>query len=259
MRNIQSTGGALDVFCDREVFEYRLQVRRDELERAMKFVRSIATQQNFRAWEVNSPLQSSRITEEVIHVPAAGRAIDLLHKAAYNRGLGNSIFCPERNIGRFSSGDMQRYVNSTFSADRCVVVGYGVNHDMLIDYAHSFGIDASTADPAKPAKYYGGQVLDDRNGPATVALAVEGSPITNTREAFAFAALRLIASTDSFVEHSDGLTPLQKLLTNTLKSGHEFDMLNVSYSDSGLFGFVLTAQANEIGKVNVKHRNWLHK
>lgn len=255
LRHIQCTGGALDVYSDREVFEYRIQVRRDELQRAMAFIRSISTQQNFRSWEVSNPTVASRIAEEVAHVPAAARAVDLLHKAAYNRGLGNSIFSPQRNIGKFGSTDLQRYVNSTFSADRCVVVGYGVDHELLLDYANSFGIEADTAHAPPPAKYYGGQVLEDGNGPATVAVAVEGAPITNTREALAFAALRVIANDDAFVEHSDGLTPLQKLMRKSMNGDYAFDLLNISYSDSGLFGFVLTADGVEAGKVS---GGWCH-
>lgn len=251
LKNIELTGGSLDVFCDREVFEYRIQVKRAELENALKFVRSIATQQNFRAWEV--PEITDRLSEELIHIPATGKAIDLLHKAAFHRGLGNSIFCPERNVGRFTAGDLQRYVNNVMTADRCAVVGYGVNHDMLLDYAQSFGLEAGSVSAPQSAKYYGGQATQEGNGLATVAVAVAGASIANTKEALAFAALRYIAVTDAHVEYSEGLTPLQKLLTSTLKHSFEFDILNVSYSDNGLFGFVLTAHPEEAGKVCSVH------
>lgn len=249
IKNIQLTGGSLDVFCDRELLEYRIQVRRSHLDSALKYAREIGTRQEFRFWD--QALIKSSLVEETAHVPPAGRAIDLLHKAAYHRGLGNSIYCPKHNVEKFViDAWMNNYVSSILSADRCTVVGYNINHDLLHDFATSFEIQAGghVSDPQK-SKYYGGQEIRDGNGLATVAVAVESTSIKNLKESLAFAILRYTALTDAFVEHSDGLTPLQKQLAKSMKYDFEFDMLNISYSDSGLFGFVLTADPEDAGKV----------
>lgn len=251
--NIQISGGTLDVYSDRELLEYRIQMRRNHMDSALKYAREIATREEFRSWDQEKI--SSRLIEETAHVPPAGRAIDLLHKAAYHRGLGNSIYCPKHHVDKFVIDSwMNNYIGSILSADRCTIVGYNINHDLAHDYATSFELQAGgiVGEPTQ-AKYFGGQEIRDGDGLATVAVAVESASMKNLKESMAFAILRYTAISDAFVEYSDGLTPLQKQLTKSMKYDFEFDMLNISYSDSGLFGFVLTADPEDAGKVNDPH------
>lgn len=51
--------------------------------------------------------------------------------------------------------------------------------------------------------------------------------------------------------HSGPVSALAKLVDGALKSPYEFDAISANYTDNGLFGFVLTANAQEVGKVSL--------
>lgn len=53
------------------------------------------------------------------------RAVDLLHKAAFRRGLGNSLFISPKRIGKVSSESMQHFASNTLTPARCAVVVVG--------------------------------------------------------------------------------------------------------------------------------------
>lgn len=63
----------------------------------MTFLEDVATRPAFKPWEISD--QSSRLRYQISTVPETSRVIELLHKAAYRRGLGNSLYCPKRNVG----------------------------------------------------------------------------------------------------------------------------------------------------------------
>lgn len=47
------------------------------------------------------------------------------------------------------------------------------------------------------------------------------------------------------------VSALAKVVDGSLKSPYEFDAISANYTDNGLFGFVLTANAQEVGKVSL--------
>lgn len=55
------------------------------------------------------------------------RAVDLLHKAAFRRGLGNSLFISPKKIGKISSESLQHYAGNNLAADRCAITVVGDN------------------------------------------------------------------------------------------------------------------------------------
>ena len=61
----------------------------------------VATRQLFKPWEISD--QSPRLRHQISTVPETSRVIELLHKAAYRKGLGNSLYCPKRNVGIIGS------------------------------------------------------------------------------------------------------------------------------------------------------------
>lgn len=80
----------------------------------------------------------------------------MLHKAAYRKGLGNSIFCPKHNLGKISTETLQHYVCENFTANRGAVIGLGIDHNELIAYAKNMCFPESSSASDAPSKYYGG-------------------------------------------------------------------------------------------------------
>lgn len=66
--------------------------------------------------------------------------MDLLHKAAFRTGLGNSLFIPKFQIGKISTETLQFYVANTFSSGRGAVVGLGLDVGKVKQLAHSLSL-----------------------------------------------------------------------------------------------------------------------
>ena len=67
---------------------------------AVKFLEAIVTGQQFRPWEVSDEIP--RLRHEISTIPENVRLIELLYKAAYRKGLGYSLYCPKRQVGKIS-------------------------------------------------------------------------------------------------------------------------------------------------------------
>lgn len=85
------------------------------------------------------------------------RAIDLLHKAAFRRGLGNSLFIAKYQLGKISPETLQYYVKSNFLTGRSAVVGLGVDQDQLVEYAQGLALDSGEG-KARTSEYKGGEI-----------------------------------------------------------------------------------------------------
>lgn len=85
------------------------------------------------------------------------RAVDLLHKAAYRRGLGNSLFIAKYKLGHVSSETLQHYFASNFLTGRAAVVGLGVDHEELVQYAQGLALEQGVG-KASASQYKGGEI-----------------------------------------------------------------------------------------------------
>lgn len=188
-KNIEATGGSLTANGDRESFVYTLSLKRGELDHGLEFLRDVATAHDFRSWELKHIPQ--RIADDFTSVTAADRAIDALHQAAFNRGLGNSLYAASTNLSNITANALQKFVKTNFTLNRVAVVGVGIEHEALLGLAKSFQLDAGNASTT-PSKYNAGQLkIDQAGGRATVAIGTQGA--ASPKESLAFAVLRQIA------------------------------------------------------------------
>ncbi|KAK7868342.1 hypothetical protein R5R35_013642 [Gryllus longicercus] len=247
-RQIQQVGANISVTSDRELISYTLETTRNELENTFDILSNVAMQQAFKPWEISDNL--SRIKYDLAALPPVIRSVDLLHKAAFRTALGNSIFCPKHSIGKISSETLQHFVRSHYLANRGAVVGVGVDHDRLLAYAQNLCIeDGESCDQS--STYKGGEIrVDTASSSANVAVAVEGASLKSTQEALAFAVLQYAVGVGPSVKWgSQNNTPLGKAVANAAKDDPcAVSALNASYSDSGLFGFVVSGAPNVAGQ-----------
>lgn len=235
----------MTVSSDRDSIAYNIDVNRDELATGLKYLQDVSTRPEFRPWELDEI--TYRIKDDLARVPQIARAVDLLHQAAFFQGLGNSVFCAKRNVGKIGAEDLHHFVSNNYTAERATVIGVGIDHETLVGYAKSLQLE-SKAPVASPSKYLGGHLRVDKYGDlATVAVATQGASLANQKEAIAFGILRHVAASG---KGAGSGAPLEKVVAGALKHPFEFNVLNASYSDNGLFGFILQANARETGKVS---------
>lgn len=132
-------------------------------------------------------------------------AIDLVHKVGFRQGLGNSLFCPAHMVGKHSSEDLKHFVASNFSPKNAAVIGVGVCHDQLVEYAQKLVLSAGSAGALAPSKVYGGDIRVEVGGSTThVALATAGAPLSDLKSALVFALLqRVIGSGNNHLKSFD--------------------------------------------------------
>lgn len=251
MRNLQQIGSNLSVSSDRETIEYNVVLTRNNLDTGLKYLQDAATRQVFKPWELAD--LTAVIKGDLGRVTPQVRAVDLLHRAAFRSELGNSIFCAKYNVGRISSETLQHYVETNYRSSRAAIVGVGVDHQFLCGYAKSLNLNSGSATDA-PSKIVGGgsDLRVDKSGQwAHVAVGTQGGAWSNAKEALAFAVLQQVAGSGAYTKRGNVNGALGKVVAGALGNQHfGFKALNASYSDNGLFGFVLSADAKDAGKVN---------
>lgn len=240
-RNIQQAGGSLTTTADREVVAYSVAVTKDQLETGLKYLEATATGQVFKPWELAE--LTPVIRNELARLPAEVQAVELLHKAAFRGGLGNSVFCPDYLVGKHSSETMQHYFAANCTTNRAAVTGVGVDHQLLVGFAQSLGLESGAGSAVK-STFNTGEVR--RNGAgsrAAVAVAAQAVGWDSLKEAMAFWVL----------QHAAGLGPATKrganngVLTKALGDINSSSLYN-AYSDNGLFGFIVSGDAKNAGK-----------
>ena len=69
------------------------QVLSNKTEIVADYLMDVAANPAFKPWEVKDV--SRRIALDLANMDPSVRANELLHKAAYREGLGNSLYCPD--------------------------------------------------------------------------------------------------------------------------------------------------------------------
>lgn len=245
-RHLQAVGGNLSCTTDREVVAYNVEVTRDKLETGLKFLEAAVTGQVFKPWELGD--NAYRVKEDIKRMTDCVKAVELVHEASFAGGLGNSIFCPKHKAGKLSTETLQHYFASTCTSNRCAVVGVGIDHQILVGYAQSLGLETG-AGPESPSNYVGpSEIRWEKGGnTASVAVATQGVGLKDQKEALAHAILQYAAGTGPHTKRGANNGALTKVIGTNVAA----KTLNASYSDAGLFGFVVSGEAKAVGQVNL--------
>lgn len=246
-RHLQQTGAVLSCTTTREIVSYTLEGTRKAIEECMPFLTDVATAQCFKPWELSD--QSHRIKLELATRPPQQRVIDLLHQAAYRRCLGNSIYISKSQIGRISTETLQHYVASHFVSNKAAVVGLGVNHTELVNYAQSLELEGGKGE-STPCKYKGGEVRKDKGGDlAYVAIAGEGASIKNVKEVAAFHVLRRALGAGPNVKRGQETQSLLAKSMGPMDEPYALSTFNSCYTDTGLLGVLAVGSSSVANKL----------
>lgn len=248
IRHLQQEGIQLSSASDRELLYYTIEGTSDKIRCGLRYLQDMATEPAFKPWELSDV--APRLRHQVMAVPKDIRAVELLHRAAFRTGLGNSVNCPKYHIGKLSSETMQDFFCNTHTSDRCAVVGVGIDHSHLVGFAQNFEIDSGAGRSNASTYYGGGEIRKDRSSSsAHVAIAGEGASYADLNEALAFGILHQAYGAGSATKRGCINGPIGKAVEGAV-NGSTFKLaaINASYTDSGLFGFVISTDARNAGK-----------
>ncbi|XP_014089466.2 cytochrome b-c1 complex subunit 2, mitochondrial [Bactrocera oleae] len=245
-RNIQQVGGSLSASNDRELVTYTVETTANQIETGLRYLQDLV-QPAFKPWELadNVPLLRTQVSS----VSPQERVVELLHKAAFRSGLGNSIYIPKHQIGKLSSESLLHYVANTFVPSRCAVVGVGIDQNTLSGFAQNLEL-ASGSGKSNSTSYYGGDARKETAGVvAHVAVAGQGGSLLNQKEALAFAVLKQAVGAGAATKRGNINGSFGKALQSAVTDASvSYSTINASYEDAGLFGFLVSTDGQLIGK-----------
>ncbi|KAM3966254.1 ubiquinol-cytochrome c reductase core protein 2 [Aphomia sociella] len=240
-RKLAQIGASVTASGDREFVYYTLEATQENLPAALEYLNNIVSNQEFRPWELSDI--TPRQKYEIAALPPQVRAIDLLHRAAYRRGLGNSLFVSPKRIGKISSESLQHYASTTLTPGRCAVTVVGDTQDKATLVAQTLQLPTSGDAKGEPSSYYGGELRKEMGGDlAHLAIAVQGAP-AGSPQGLALAIAAKAFGNGPVTKWGADNSPLAKAVGNI--GPFAAAGFNVSYSDNGLFGVVLSVPKDE--------------
>lgn len=120
---IENMGGHLNAYTSREQTVYYARVFKNDVPQAMEILSDILTNslmdkdaiERERDVILREMVEVNKVYEEQI--------LDHLHETAFmGTGLGRTILGPEENIKRLTRDDLVNYVQTHYTANRCVTV-----------------------------------------------------------------------------------------------------------------------------------------
>ncbi|KAB0804836.1 hypothetical protein PPYR_01806 [Photinus pyralis] len=247
MRNLQELCTPLTCSVGREVISYTLEGKSSSVDQALDYLVDVASNAVFKRWEVIENIPRLKI--ELESRTPQQFVVDLVHQAAYrSSGLGNSIYIPKHKLDHVEVEHLEQHVSNYFVGANCAIVGAGVNIKELISLGECINLEKNGCEEKCPAIMHGGEIRSDKGGcVAYVAIAGEGASWRNPKELFSFAILHRALGSGTYITHtSENKSPLAKILRSAPAYLNSITAFNYNYSDSGLFGVLLTANYSDI-------------
>lgn len=146
---------------------------------------------------------------------------------------------------------LQHFVNTWFTGSRCAVVATGVSLSDVTQFASNLKVGPGD-NIVEIAKYRGGELRKERSSElSTVAVAVEAAGLNKEKDALACAVLQRAIGSGPRVKWGSSVSPLKQAVSGATSTDQfALSAFNVSYSDSGLFGLILSSVPNVAGSVS---------
>lgn len=250
VRMQEAHGITLEVEGDREILVYHAACNRDNVSELFSILANLTSNDQYRPYECPIHLpwpqcidagnhDHTRIKAIMAKVSPEARAVDLAFKAAFrSQPLGKTEFVPDYLYSSFNAGMINDFVKGSHRSASIVVVGTGIEHNMLEEGAATFGVAEGGVSKAT-SKYQGGDARVDAGGDAAnVVIAGEGVPFGSDLHAASLVAAEVLTS--------DTLTPspLEAAAAGTVVRG-----LAENYYSSGILGVSFSASAADVASV----------
>lgn len=242
-RNVQQMGSQISTKLSREHLVISASVLTGNTTALSDYLFDVVANPTFKRWEV--PDVTRRVELDISNIDPAVRATELLHKAAYREGLGNSVYCPTHMVGKHGPIALGAFHQKHFTSDRaCLFAIGGVEHNHVVKLAESLDLQKGTGAGAPAAKYIGGEQRYDTTGNiAYVNIAADCSS-GNAKGALASKLLASVLGTGQRIKYGIGAGQLQKAVgSENVASIHH------GYSDGGLIGAAIKCDAASAAEV----------
>lgn len=247
VRNVQQAGGSLEVTANREYLLYTLSCPRNKVSELFDFFNEVVTSPSFKPWEIKDSV-TSRLSNDIASIDLPTQTIELLHKAAYRNGLGNSLFSPSHMVGKHNSAVLQNFHAKTHTVTRSILLGHGVESRDMSRFGNLLNLEKGHG-LSQSSKYHGGEERCAIGGNLTcVAIAGESAPASDAKEALAANLLKIILGDGSRVKYGTSSGKLSKAVEK-IEGQKAVSGFNFAYSDSSLSGAFVMCESSIAGQV----------
>jgi len=247
-RTINHLGAKMTVTGSRDYLLYSLTCQENRLRLLFDFFSEIVSSPSFKPWEIGEAHEVERMSFDLASVDLPTQTMELLHKAAYRTGLGNSLYSPEYMVGKHKTQALLDFHQNTHTLSRAVLVGHGVDSRDMGQYASLVKLGSGQGLNSNN-KYYGGEERQHGGGNLTyIAIAGESAPHSNGKDAMASLLLKNILGTAGRVKRVDGSGKLIKELSK-IEGEKAVSGINCTYDSSGLTGAFVVCNSKVAGKV----------
>lgn len=248
-RELEHSGASLEATCNREHLIYSSDCLRDNVEFVVTNLASIVNKPAFYPWELDGPMKHLKIDLAMKDTQTQINVVEELHRVAYRKTLGNSLYCLPHRTGTFTPDLLRSHTSQNYVGQRMALVGVGVDHDKLVALAEAslaFLPEGSTA-PKEATKYHGGEVMNFRPGPLLHAVLATEGPSLGSKDFLAFSVYQKLLGVTPYIKWGSNIATnrLLKAAAESTGGACAASAFSASYSDSGLFGcYVVTEAAN---------------
>ena len=173
-RDMEDAGVVASTESDRETLVYRADVLRDGASGALAMVAETITQPYLPGYEITE--SNALAGYDAAAEQGDMRAIvgDMVHEVAFGRNAPLGIPGVAGNFGGVSGDAVRSFRDATFSGDRVVIAGTGVDHESFVRAAETLfdGLPASGATDAASAYVGGDKRTEAAGGDVHVAIAL---------------------------------------------------------------------------------------
>jgi len=242
-RNVQQMGTQLAAKKGREYLTFSSQVLTSKVDGLCDYLFDAVANPAFKPWEL--PDVPRRVGIDIANINPAERATELLHKAAYREGLGNSIYSPPHMVGKHGPITLAGFHQKLFTSDRaCLVAVGGIPHNHLLKVAEAVELGKGAGPGALAAKYIGGEHRHDTaGGHAYVAIAGDCTG-SNLKEIIAGHLLQKVLGVGARSKYGVGVGQLQNAVGSPNVAS-----IHIGHSDGCLIGAAIKCDAASAGEV----------
>lgn len=241
---MHQTGGTFTVSSTREYIYYTCEFTRNHINTGLELLLDMVTSPKILEWEYPTISGQLEFDLAVLNEQPNVKLVELLHDAAYNDTLGQSLYCTPARLKTTTIKQIMDYMKTQYTASNIAVVGVGVDHKFLTDRIDDVKAFGEGTPETKPAHYLGGERRLEAAGPMTYAAVVTEGPSMHSKDLLSAGVLQMIMGTGPYVKYSHGIggSKLTQAVAKATDTPFAISGMNANYTDSGLFGFVAAAK-----------------
>jgi len=242
-RNVQQMGTQIAVNNAREYLSLSSQVMSNKVDALCDYLFDAVANPAFKPWEVTDVTR--RLGLDISHLDPATTATELLHKAAYRDGLGNSLYSPPHMVGKHGPIALGAFHQKLFTSDRSCLFAVGdVEHGHLVKLAEILNLGKGAGPGAPAAKYIGGEQRHDAAGNAAyIALAADCTG-ASVKEMIAADLLAKVLGVGARAKYGTGVGLLQKAT-----GSKDVTSIIHEYADASMVGAAIKCDAANAGEL----------